>query len=196
MAAETSASLLVVIAMAVAVFAYERGEDQSINTFAFNMTGMFYIGWLGSYLIALRDLPSGLWWILLTLPTAWAGDVGAYLVGSAMGRHRFAPRVSPRKSWEGYFGGVVASLIWCVAIAFAVQTRAPEITPLKGIFLGAVVGLTAPMGDLFESLIKRQFGVKDSSNLLPGHGGFLDRIDSSLWTGVVSYFIIVIFLLN
>jgi phosphatidate cytidylyltransferase len=80
-------------------------------------------------------------------------------------------------------------------MAWFAQAQVPEITPLRGALLGLVIGLTAPLGDLFESLLKRQFGIKDTSNLLPGHGGIMDRIDSTLWTGVVSYYLITLFML-
>jgi phosphatidate cytidylyltransferase len=188
-------SLLVLAVMTISVYRYELGQDQPASNFSLSLTGLVYLGWLGSYLIPLRSLPDGVWWMAASLPAAWLGDVGAFLIGSQIGKHRLAPRVSPRKSWEGYFGGLPFAIAWSIAVAWFAQGQAPNITPLKGAILGLAIGLTAPLGDLFESLLKREFGVKDTSNILPGHGGVMDRIDSSLWTGVVSYYLITLFLL-
>jgi phosphatidate cytidylyltransferase len=188
-------SMLVLAMMTISVYRYELGQEQPASNFSLSLTGLVYLGWLGSYLIPLRNLPNGVWWMAVSLPAAWFGDAGAYFVGSAIGKHRLAPRVSPRKSWEGYFGGLPFAIAWSVAVAWFAQGQAPAITPLKGAILGVIIGLTAPVGDLFESLLKRQFGIKDSSNLLPGHGGVMDRIDSTLWTGILTYYVITLFLL-
>ena len=177
--------------MGVSVTDYERGGDQPASHFAITTLGFVYLGWMGSHFIQLRNLPDGLWWTVISLPAAWVADVGAFFVGTQVGKHRLAPRVSPRKSWEGYFGGLPAALAWGCAAAWFIQAAAPDITPLKGAILCLIIGITAPLGDLFESLLKRQFGVKDTSNILPGHGGVMDRIDTSLWTAVISYYLIV-----
>ena len=87
------------------------------------------------------------------------------------------------------------AIAWSTGLAWVAQSHVPVITPIKGAVLGLAIGLTAPLGDLFESLLKRQFGLKDTSHLLPGHGGVMDRIDSTLWTGVVSFFLISLFML-
>ena len=126
---------------------------------------------------------------LVVIGSVWAEDSFAYLVGSAIGRHKMAPRTSPNKSWEGFFGGLVgAVVVWCVAAWFGVG----GLTLPIGLACGFLEGLVAVMGDLFESRIKRSVGVKDSGNLLPGHGGLLDRTDSMIFGGVVAYFVLLL----
>ncbi|MDZ4158765.1 MAG: CDP-archaeol synthase, partial [Anaerolineaceae bacterium] len=105
-------------------------------------------------------------------------------------RHKLAPRVSPRKTWEGYLGGIVTGCAGTVLFAALWNLAAPAITPLKGLVIGLVLPVLAPLGDLGESMLKRQFGIKDSSSILPGHGGVLDRIDTWIWAGVLGYYMI------
>lgn len=188
-------NFLILAMMTASVYHYELGQTQPASNFAFNLVGLIYLGWIGSYLIPLRNLPDGLWWVAISLPAAWAADIGAYFIGSWLGKHRLAPRVSPRKSWEGYFGGLPFAIGWSTVLALLIQNQVPAITPAKGAILGLMIGLTAPLGDLFESLLKRQFGIKDSSRILLAQGGIMDRIDSTVWTGVVSYFLITLFLM-
>lgn len=187
--------LSVLLAMTVHLFAFERGRDQAALDFAITVSGIVYIGWLGSYLLDLRSLPDGVWWWLLVLPIIWAGDIGAYSIGAAYGKHKMTPRLSPKKSWEGYFAGVFTSLIVGAFFAYAFSSLGPQplrdlINPLQGGLLGLVIGVLAPLGDLGESMLKRQGGLKDSSNIFPGHGGFLDRIDSWIWAAAIGYFTI------
>ena len=187
--------LSVLLAMAVHIVAYERGRDQAPVDFAVTVTGIVYIGWLGSYLLDLRQLPEGLWWLMIILPIIWAGDTGAYSIGAVYGKHKMTPRLSPKKSWEGYFAGLFTSVLVGAFFAWAFSSQGPApleglITPLQGGFLGLVIGALAPLGDLGESMLKRQGGLKDSSNIFPGHGGFFDRIDSWIWGAALGYFII------
>lgn len=125
----------------------------------------------------------------------WLNDTGAFLVGSAMGKHRLFPRVSPKKSWEGFFGG----LVFCISAAFVYKFCFPSYFanyPLIFLcFIGAIVCIFSTWGDLVESLIKRAVGVKDSGNLIPGHGGILDRIDSLLLVAPATCFFVLIYLL-
>jgi phosphatidate cytidylyltransferase len=192
--------LFILLAMAVHVVAYERGRDQAPVDFAVTVGGIVYLGWLGSYLLDLRQLPQGGWWLMIVLPIIWGGDTGAYSIGSAYGKHKMTPRLSPKKSWEGYFAGLFTSIIVGAFFAFAFSSQGPEplrglITPLQGGFLGLVIGALAPLGDLGESMFKRQGGLKDSSNVFPGHGGFFDRIDSWIWGAALGYFLIQTFIL-
>lgn len=189
-------SALVLVSMSFHLIAYERGRDQAGTDFAITLAGTLYFGWIGGYLISLRELPEGMWWVLLALPAVWLADSGAYFVGRAIGRHRLSPRLSPKKTWEGYFGGVLVGILATAGLAYLWGLWAgPDsaITPLKGAILGLVLGVITPLGDLGESMFKRQVGVKDSGNLLPGHGGAFDRIDTWLWAGVLGYYVIVWF---
>ena len=188
------ASLLVLVSMTYHLLAYERGRDQAGTDFAVSLGGIFYIGWIGSYLISLRTLPEGEWWVLLVLPAVWLADSGAYFIGVRFGRHKLSPRLSPHKTWEGYLAGVVTGTLGTALLALVWRIGAgPEtaITFWRAAWLGFVISVLTPLGDLGESMIKRQVGAKDSSNLIPGHGGVFDRVDSWLWAGVIGYYIIV-----
>ncbi len=190
-------SLLVLVAMTWHLVAYERGRDQAATDFVVTLGGIFYIGWLGSYLLSLRTLPDGLWWILLVLPTVWVADSGAYFIGRSLGRHKFSPRLSPKKTWEGYFGGVLTGTLAGVLFAWlwGQPWASAAMIPLwQGALLGLALSLITPLGDLGESMIKRQVGVKDSSHLIPGHGGAFDRIDSWLWGAVLGYYLLIVFM--
>jgi phosphatidate cytidylyltransferase len=172
------------------------GRDQASSDFAVTVGGIVYLGWIGAYFISLRDLPDGLWWVLLVLPVIWVADSAAYFIGRRFGRHKLSPRLSPKKSWEGYLGGVVCGTLAGVLMAWAWAAFAsPEwISPWKGALLGFVLSSLTTLGDLGESMIKRQVGVKDSGNLLPGHGGVFDRIDSWLWCAVLGYYLAIVLL--
>jgi phosphatidate cytidylyltransferase len=128
---------------------------------------------------------------MLVLPSIWVSDGTAYFVGSHFGRHKMSPRSSPKKSWEGYIGGVIGGTLFAVLLASLWHLRAPAVTPLKGLILGLVITSISPLGDLGESMLKRGFGVKDTSRLLPGHGGIMDRIDSWLWAATIGYYLIL-----
>ncbi|MFQ5996500.1 MAG: phosphatidate cytidylyltransferase [Dehalococcoidales bacterium] len=149
------------------------------------MAGILYVGWLLSYLVALR-LDAGRNWVFFALFTTFGSDTTAFFVGQALGRHRLAPRISPNKSWEGAIGGVIGAII--VSLLFTLQT--PLSLPLsyvQGIILALLVSVFGQFGDLAESLLKRNLGVKESGKMIPGHGGFLDRMDSVVFAGIVVY---------
>jgi len=184
-------SLLVIITMAAQVIAFEKGSKTSALDFTITIGGVLYLGWLGAYLISLRGLPDGMWWMLVVLSAILIGDAAAYFVGSRFGRHKISRRVSPNKSWEGYFGGVIIAGLATMLLASLWHSYAPAITPEKGLIVGLVISILAPLGDLGESMLKRTFGVKDSSHLLPGHGGMMDRMDSWLWAAPIGYYLIV-----
>ena len=123
-------------------------------------------------------------WLMYALILNWVGDVGAYYVGRPFGRHKLAPRVSPKKSWEGSIASVAVS----VAVGVVYLSRfIPEVSPMHAIALTAVANIAGQLGDLAESAMKRGAQVKDSGAILPGHGGFLDRVDSTLFALPVIY---------
>jgi len=195
--------MLILLAMAVHLFAFERGREQAALDFGITVTGLVYLGWIGAYLLDLRQLVNselGVWWFMLVLPLVWAADTGGYSIGSAYGKHKMAPRLSPKKSWEGYFAGIFTSVAVGAFFAYAFTSLGPQplrgwVTPMQGALLGLVIGALATLGDLGESMLKRQSGLKDSSNIFPGHGGFLDRIDSWIWGAAIGYFLVQYFIL-
>lgn len=184
--------LLVFISMLWHVIAQQKGTKKAAADFAITIGGAAYLGCLGSYAISIRNMDNGLYWLLLTLPIISFADTGAYLIGRAFGKHKMLSVVSPKKSWEGYIGGILTGILggWGLAVLF--HTRIDAILPIYGVIFGAVISMIAPIGDFGESMIKRQFNAKDSGKALMEHGGFLDRIDSSLWAVAIGYYLIVL----
>lgn len=134
-----------------------------------------YAGLLAA-VAALREGPDGLGWTLLALAMTWGNDTGAYFAGLLFGKRKLYPKVSPNKTWEGFFGGLASSILACAIASFFLPLGWGDV-----IVLGGVAGLVGPLGDLSESLIKRAYGVKDSGQIIPGHGGLFDRIDALLF---------------
>jgi phosphatidate cytidylyltransferase len=161
-----------------------HAQTQRIGDWAVAFVSGLYLGWTAGHLAELRALDDGLFWLALAIGCTWATDSGAYLFGRAFGRHKLAPTISPKKTWEGYFGGLGCG----AAVGAAIGAFAP-FGWLIGLFAGALVGALCVFGDLIESMIKRQAGAKDSGTLIPGHGGVLDRIDSLLWSGVIVFYV-------
>jgi phosphatidate cytidylyltransferase len=189
-------SLIVLLSMTYHLVAYERGRDQAGTDFAVTLAGVFYIGWLGAYFISLRSLPEGQWWVLTVLAGVMLADSGAYFIGRGLGRQKLSPRLSPKKTWEGYFGGILVGIPLTTLFAYLFSLAAGPgsgITPLRGALVGLVMAVIPTLGDLGESMIKRQMGVKDSGNILPGHGGAFDRIDAWLWAVVIGYYLVFYF---
>lgn len=182
---------LILLAMALQVVDFRHSQATAAMDFSINLGGLLYLGWLGSYLITLRALPDGQWWFLVVMPAIWLCDAGAYLVGSRIGRHKLAPLISPKKSWEGYLAGIVTGTLGAVGLAALWQLRAPALSLDKVFIVALVVAVFSPLGDLGESMLKRSFGVKDSSQILPGHGGVLDRIDSWLWAAPLGFYLLL-----
>jgi len=187
-------SLLVLLSMTYHLAAYERGRDQAGSDFGITLGGIVYLGWIGAYFISLRGLPDGKWWVLFVLPVIWAADSGAYFIGVRFGRHKLSPRLSPKKSWEGYLAGIVTGMLAGALLAWVLAGWATSAwLPIwKGALVGFILATLATLGDLGESMIKRQVGAKDSGKLLPGHGGAFDRIDSWLWGVVIGYYLVVL----
>lgn len=167
------------------IMALSTVDDAPINWLAI-VGAIAYVGFLGSYLVLLRDLDKGEHWLLLAVLGTWATDTCAYAVGKAIGRHKMAPRISPGKTWEGTIGALVGGF---VAIPLLNRPLDLPMSTGEALFLGALLPAAAVLADLGESMLKRGAGVKDASELVPGHGGFLDRLDSILFTvPLVFYF--------
>jgi len=189
--------LLTFLLFAVFLAELRRGTNReaAVNTSA-TLLGVFYIGWLGSHLVGLRELPPllgrprawGVSFALLPFFLAWSCDTAAYAVGRAFGRRALAPALSPKKSVEGAVGGLAASLAAGVLAHF---WFARYLTLVDALILGTLVGFFAQVGDLVESLFKRDAATKDSSELIPGHGGALDRFDSLLFAAPIVYYYLV-----
>lgn len=187
-------TLLLLVAMFWHLVDYERGAFRSGTDFALTVAGLVYLGWLGGYLVSLRALPEGKWWVLLALFSVWLADVGAYLIGSAIGRRQLVPRLSPKKTWEGYLGGIATGTLggWAVATLWGRLAGAQStVHPLFGLLLGLGLSLLAPLGDLGISMIKRELEIKDTGRLFPGHGGAFDRIDTWVWAGALAYYMVL-----
>jgi phosphatidate cytidylyltransferase len=185
--------LLVFIAMTWHLIEYEKGRDLAATDFAITVTGILYLGWIGAYLVDIRNLPDGLFWLALVFPAAWFTDMAAYFIGKRFGRHRICSRLSPKKTWEGYWGGVFFGTLIPVGLAILWHNLGSVTTWWQGGIIGLVVSTVTILGDLGESMLKRQAGVKDSGHIIPGHGGVLDRMDSWLWAGALGYLLIVYF---
>jgi phosphatidate cytidylyltransferase len=150
-----------------------RGYDASV-----------WLGFSGMWVY----LPRGAWWLLMVLLGVWGFDAAAFFTGRTFGRHKLAPKISPGKTWEGVLGGFVLSIV----AALLLTVRPLGVPWYLAIVLGILLGIAAVIGDLAESLIKRQMHVKDSGQFMPGHGGLLDRIDSLLFAVIVVYFFALI----
>lgn len=172
--------LLVFAAAIVGLAAHRRGGEGLDGAY-----GVLYLGWPCILLIWLRENHSeqGLYWTVLVFAVAWAADILAYLVGSALGGPKLWPRFSPNKTWSGFIGGLLAGSAAGAAMAAWLDMGA--LTALWGGVLGLAAALATMGGDLWESALKRRFGVKDAGNLIPGHGGLLDRVDGLMFAVVV-----------
>lgn len=175
-------AILATASVAILSWVLFRYEERSIVDGLITMAGVLYVGFLLSHLLLLRGLGEGtgwdlgLKWVSLAFFCTWAADSFAYFVGVAVGKRKLAPKISPGKSVEGVLGGsagaVIVGFLWGPVAGIA---------PWQGALIGGVVSILSVLGDLTESALKRHVGVKDSGALLPGHGGILDRFDSSLF---------------
>jgi len=154
------------------------------------LLGVTWIGFGLGFLLLLRDLPEhGRLVTFAVVIAVWVGDTVAYLIGRAVGRHKFSPAISPAKTWEGFVAGTVGA-IFAVFVALY-DDRATFLSIPEALVLGAIVAVAAALGDLFESAFKRDLQVKDSGRLLAGHGGVLDRVDAFLFALPAAYFTVV-----
>jgi phosphatidate cytidylyltransferase len=181
--------LIILLLLIIELF---RNNHSAIFNVGSTLLGIFYIGFFSSTLVSLREFygdsaftySQGGYLILSILVSIWICDSAAYFIGSAYGRHRLMPRVSPKKSWEG----AVAGFVFAVAAIIAAHSLVMEFMSLTdAIVIGIIVGVFGQIGDLIESLVKRDAHVKDSSSIIPGHGGMFDRFDSLLFTVPIVY---------
>ncbi len=165
--------------------------ERTFRTWAWTIAGALYVGWMLSYWLSLRGLDDGRTWVYLSILTVFANDTGSFFIGRARGKHTLAPAISPGKTREGAVGGLICAISGAIVIALVLNLISPfSVEYWQIIILGFLVSLSAQVGDLVESLLKRSLGVKESGSLLPGHGGILDRFDSIIFVGPVLYYYI------
>jgi phosphatidate cytidylyltransferase len=194
--APTTLTIVILVAITFYLVSYERGRDRAGMDFVVTLGGIIYIGWIGAYLMDLRALPNGLGWFMATMGSVWLADSSAYYIGSRVGKHKMSPRLSPKKSWEGYFASIIGGGISGTLLILALNAIGFTNTSLvHGAILGLLIGALPTLGDLGESMIKRQVNIKDSGGLIPGHGGAFDRIDSWIWAATIGYFYVSLFVL-
>lgn len=165
---------------------FQAKSSSPTADWALTVIGGLYIGWGMASLVALRQLTDGVAWVWLVLLCTWGADTFAYLVGSRWGRHKLWPRLSPKKSWEGFAGSILGSLLGAIMVA-----ALSSLGWATCLLIALVIPIIDLFGDVSISMMKRDVGVKDSSNLFPGHGGFLDRIDSLLYVSIVVYYYVL-----
>ncbi|MEO8457875.1 MAG: phosphatidate cytidylyltransferase [Chloroflexota bacterium] len=176
---------LLFVAVVTMAYVMVRGLPVQRPAWAVALAAVWYIGLLGSYFVLLRDLDDDGMWVFLAVLSTWGTDTCAYAVGRTIGRHKMAPRISPGKTWEGTAGALIGGLVVVVALGLVLDL---PVTLGESVLLGLVLPAVAVVADLGESVLKRGAGVKDTSVLVPGHGGFLDRLDSLLFTVPLVYY--------
>ncbi|MCX6005221.1 MAG: phosphatidate cytidylyltransferase [Chloroflexi bacterium] len=170
---------------------FRRSKENAFADWGWTVAGILYIGWMLSFYVLTRSLEDGKWWVFLIIACTALSDVFAYAVGSTVGKHSLASSISPGKTWEGSAGGLAASILFALILGvwFQLPLNLWQLT-----IVGLIIGIFSLLGDLVESLLKRNMHTKDAGQLLPGHGGILDRIDSHLLIAPVAYYLI--FLVN
>jgi len=167
-------------------------REEAFHDWAWTITGVLYVAWMLSYWLNLRGLEAGRDWVYLALFTIFANDTGAFFIGRAWGKHKLVVAISPGKTWEGAIGGLLSAIVAAIAISKIPVLFSPSnFEYWQIILLGFLVSLFAQLGDLVESLLKRNMGVKESGKLLPGHGGILDRFDSLIFVGPMVYYYVI-----
>lgn len=179
--------LYLLILLALVVFRYPNFK---LAEAGISLLMLVYIGLFFTQFFLLRTLEGGGYFLLFLLVANWASDTGAYFSGRAFGKNKLAPSVSPKKTIEGSIGGVILALVVGVLMSFQAPVGRVELWAL----LAVLIAIVGQLGDLAESAFKREAGIKDSSQVLPGHGGILDRFDSVLMTSPVAYYYIKLFI--
>ncbi|MBQ9815274.1 MAG: phosphatidate cytidylyltransferase [Lachnospiraceae bacterium] len=184
-------SVMLIVILAVFVLTFPKYELQQVITVFF---GVFYVGVMLSFMYLLRiHPPSGAYLVWLVVISSWGCDIFAYLVGMLFGKHKFVPRLSPKKSVEGAIGGIVGAVVLGLVYGLIVQKWIPDVehAPLVFMIICLFGAIAAQIGDLAASAIKRKVGIKDYSNLIPGHGGILDRFDSMIMVAPIMYIVTI-----
>jgi phosphatidate cytidylyltransferase len=187
---ETTILILFVLGLCVRQFV-SRSNTAGILAISTTLFGLMYVPWLLNFIQKINFFPpigeNGKYYVLYFIIVTKLSDSGAYIVGSLIGRHKMIPRISPGKTWEGFGGAIVVSTLASLVFVHFLGDRMPAMTTMHAIILGVVLSSTAVIGDLIESLFKREAGVKDSGNFFPGIGGILDLLDSLLFNAPIMY---------
>lgn len=185
---ETTFLILFVLGLCIRQFVSKRNPE-AIIAIATTLFGLMYVPWLLNFIQKINFYPGveGRFYVLFFILVTKFSDLGAYVTGSLFGKHKMIPRISPGKTWEGFAGAIVISTLVSVGYAALTNEKLPNLTTLHAIVLGIVLSSTAVVGDLIESLFKREAGVKDSGRLFPGIGGILDLMDSLLFNAPLMY---------
>jgi phosphatidate cytidylyltransferase len=181
------AGILATLFFAFVLYGLSDIRTSTTTTFGVTLLGVAWVGAGIGLLLLVRDIDEHGFWAVMA--TVFAADTAAFFVGRTIGRRRMAPAISPAKTWEGFVAGVLAAMGTAFLVLY--QDRDDFLTIPEMLLLGGAVALAGVFGDLFESAIKRDLGVKDSGRLLGGHGGMLDRVDALLWAGPAAYFVIL-----
>jgi len=174
-------TLLLIVSLSLALF--DLGERPIVG-WSLTFGTALYLGILLSHFILLRERPNGFWWVFVAGGLTWVYDASAYFVGSTFGKHKLWPRISPKKSWEG----LISASVLTPTVGALVGPWLLGIVWWQGLALGLLIAVADPFGDFVVSLFKRQAQIKDAGSLLPGHGGFLDRLDSLMFTLPLAYY--------
>lgn len=181
----TDVAVASVLVVSIAVSISSGRTDHRRKDILIILFGVLYVGFPLSTVVSTRSLPAGEFLALFLAVVTWTSDTGAYYVGTLWGKHLLLPSVSPKKTIEGVLGGLVLAV---AAALLAHWWFASQLSPSDAVILGILLTVAGLFGDLFESVIKRRMGVKDSGGILPGHGGMLDRLDSLLFTAPTFYY--------
>lgn len=187
---ETGFLILFVLGLCVRQFV-SKSNTAGILAISTTLFGLMYVPWLLNFIQKIHFFPgildNGKFYVLYFILVTKFSDTGAYVVGSLIGKHKMIPRISPAKTWEGFGGAILVSTVTSLVFAHFLGHKMPGMTPVHAVILGVILSSTAVIGDLIESLFKREAGVKDSGNFFPGIGGILDLLDSLLFNAPIMY---------
>lgn len=186
---ETSVLILFVLGLCLREFISKAKQSVALTAMSTTLLGLMYVPWLLNFIQKINFFPGidGRFYVLYFILVTKFSDVGAYCVGSLIGRHKMIPRISPGKTWEGFAGAILVSTGTSILFAHLAGPRLAGMTLVHAAILGAILSVSAVVGDLIESLFKREAGVKDSGKFFPGIGGILDLLDSLLFNAPIMY---------
>ncbi|HTI72178.1 MAG TPA: phosphatidate cytidylyltransferase [Candidatus Limnocylindria bacterium] len=186
---ETAVLIFFVLGLCVREFISKERQSVGLQAISTTLFGLMYVPWLLNFIQKINFFPGveGRYFVLFFIVVTKFSDVGAYCVGSLIGRHKMIPRISPGKTWEGFGGAIVVSTGCSVAFSLLAKEHLAGLTVVHAIILGVILSVSAVIGDLIESLFKREAGVKDSGKFFPGIGGILDLLDSLLFNAPLMY---------